>query len=70
MLGGILLIYAVGVPVLAAITAIPLDKAALSALAYIPGDLIKAYVAAFIAVRMKKNKPIIQPKTSYSSISS
>ena len=69
ILGGILLIYSVGVPVLAVMTDIPLDKAAISALAYIPGDLIKAYVAAFIAIRMKKMKPIIQPKASYTTFS-
>ncbi len=60
ILGGILLVYSIGVPVVAMVTDISIGKAALSALVYIPGDLLKAFVAAYITVQMKKVMPIIQ----------
>ncbi|WP_134701771.1 biotin transporter BioY [Ammoniphilus sp. YIM 78166] len=65
VLGGILLIYSIGVPVLAMITEMPLDKAAISAVTYIPGDLIKAFIAAYVAMKMRSMKPIIEKDQKY-----
>lgn len=60
LLGGILLIYACGIPVVAIMTDIGFGKAAISNLAYIPGDLLKAFVASYIAVQLKRRIPIMQ----------
>lgn len=60
--GGIIVIYAMGIPYLSLMTEIPLDKAAYSALAYIPGDLGKALLAAVVALSIRKAKPLIQPR--------
>ncbi|MEW9668618.1 biotin transporter BioY [Ammoniphilus sp. 3BR4] len=60
VLCGILLIYCAGVPVLAMITDISLGKAAITAIAYIPGDLTKAFIAAYVAVKIKNLRPLIQ----------
>ncbi|HJV45420.1 MAG TPA: biotin transporter BioY [Bacillota bacterium] len=60
ILGGVLLIYAVGISVLAGITDTTFKKAAISALLYIPGDLIKCFIAAYIAVKMKALHPLIK----------
>lgn len=60
ILGGVIVVYLIGVPVVAMVTNISIGKAALSALAYIPGDLLKAFAAAYITLQMKKVMPIIQ----------
>lgn len=60
ILGGVLLVYSMGIPVVAMVTDISIGKAALSAMTYIPGDLLKVFVAAYITVQMKKVMPIIQ----------
>lgn len=48
LVGGILTIYAVGIPVLAAIADMGLGQAALASMAFLPGDLLKAGVAGFV----------------------
>lgn len=62
ILGGILLVYAAGIPVTAFVLDLPLQAAAISALAYIPGDLVKAVIAAFVVVKMKKSNPVLSNK--------
>lgn len=52
MLGGITAIYALGIPGLALITGMPIDQAALVSLAFVPGDVFKAVLAAWIASKM------------------
>jgi biotin transport system substrate-specific component len=46
--GGIVVIYAIGIPVLAAIAHMDIGVAALASMAFLPGDLLKAIVAGFV----------------------
>lgn len=56
-LGGILVVYAVGIPWLSAVTGMGMQKALLGSLVFIPGDLIKAGVAALIAAQVSRAWP-------------
>lgn len=49
VVGGIGVIYLIGVPVQAAITGLPLGEAALLSAAFLPGDAAKAVFAALVA---------------------
>ena len=60
LIGGIGLIYLIGIPWLATVAKLPFDKAAMGALAFVPGDIIKALVAAAIAVTIRKVYPIVR----------
>jgi biotin transport system substrate-specific component len=60
VLGGLGVIYAVGIPWLAVSAKLPLAKAALGSLAFVPGDCVKAAVAASVAVTLKRAWPLIQ----------
>lgn len=61
VIGGILLIYVCGIPWLALVAQVPWDKAFFGSLNFIPGDLIKAGIAAYVAVTVKRAYPLIQP---------
>lgn len=61
--GGVGVVYAVGVPWYAATSGMPLGQAFLaSALAFVPGDLVKAGVAAAVVVTVKRAYPLIAPR--------
>jgi biotin transport system substrate-specific component len=61
VIGGILVVYAIGVPVLKAVTGLPWGDAVwLGAAVFIPGDLVKAVVAALIAVQVRRSYPVIE----------
>ena len=61
VLGGIVVIYAVGVPVLKAVADLPWDTALWSGAAvFVPGDLVKAFVAAAIADVVRRSYPVIE----------
>jgi biotin transport system substrate-specific component len=64
VLGGIGVLYAVGIPWLAVAAQLPLAKAALGSLAFVPGDCVKAAVAASVAVTLKRAWPLIQAPRS------
>jgi biotin transport system substrate-specific component len=51
LVGGVVMIYAVGIPVLAWRAAMPMDQAVAVSLAFIPGDLLKAALAAGLVAR-------------------
>lgn len=57
LVGGILVVYLFGIPVQAWVTGVPLDLTALSSLAFLPGDLIKATVATLLAVSLRRAYP-------------
>ena len=57
LLGGIVAIYAVGVPFVALIVRIPLDAAAISSIAFIPGDLIKVAIATVVVLTLWRAYP-------------
>jgi biotin transport system substrate-specific component len=68
VLGGIGIVYAVGVPWFAAMSNLPLREAfTASAIAFVPGDLIKAGVAAAITLAVKQSYPLIQRPVSMRS---
>jgi len=52
LVGGVALIYAVGIPWTTVITKIPLAAAAIGSLAFVPGDLIKAGAAAALGLAL------------------
>ena len=60
VLGGIGVLYAVGIPWLAASAGLALSQAAWGSLLFIPGDLVKAVLAASTAVTLKRAWPLLQ----------
>ena len=61
IVGGIGVVYAIGVPVLKAVTGLPWSDAVwLGAAVFIPGDVIKAVIAAVIAVQVRRSYPVIE----------
>jgi biotin transport system substrate-specific component len=64
VLGGIAVIYAVGIPWLSVVAKLPLAKAALGSLVFVPGDCVKAAIAASAAVTLKRAWPLIQAPRS------
>jgi biotin transport system substrate-specific component len=50
---GIVFVYLCGIPVVAFVMDISLEAAAVSGLAYLPGDLLKAIIAAALGVKIR-----------------
>jgi biotin transport system substrate-specific component len=63
---GIFLLYIIGVPVQAFIMHIPVLQAAKLCLVYIPGDILKAILASYLAFRLLKS-PVSFQKISKAS---
>ena len=59
-IGGIVLVYACGVTYLSFIGNLPWIPTALSALAFLPGDLAKTFVAGYITLKISKIYPLIK----------
>ncbi|MDR2255902.1 MAG: biotin transporter BioY [Arthrobacter sp.] len=57
VVGGILVIYAFGIPVQSAVTHLPLGKTIVASLVFLPGDLLKATVAVLIVSALVKAYP-------------
>lgn len=57
LVGGIAVIYAVGIPVQSLVTRLPLTETAYTSLLFIPGDLIKAAVATAIVMTLVRGYP-------------
>ncbi len=55
--GGILVIYAVGIPVQSMVTRLPLGETAMLSLAFLPGDLVKAVAATVIVMTLVRAYP-------------
>lgn len=60
-LGGIVAVYLIGVPVVAATTGVPLGAALISAAAYFPGDVAKVVVTVVVAKGVHRAWPGIFP---------
>ncbi|AKQ56643.1 biotin transporter BioY [Bordetella hinzii] len=60
LLGGIVAVYAIGVPWLAAVTQMGLAKAAMAVVVFLPGDLAKAAVASWVAWRVERVWPLLR----------
>ncbi len=61
--GGVVLLYAIGIPWVAFSAGIGLWKAFLGSMAFVPGDIIKAAIAAYVAVTLKRAYPIIEARS-------
>ncbi len=59
-IGGIVLVYACGITYLSFIGNLPWIPTALSALAFLPGDLTKVFVAGYITLKINKVYPLLK----------
>jgi len=57
LVGGVLVVYAVGIPVQAAYTGLPLGATAVASALFLPGDLIKAVIATALTMVLWKAYP-------------
>ncbi|WP_270354263.1 biotin transporter BioY [Microbacterium testaceum] len=55
--GGVVAIYALGIPVQSLVTRLPLAETALTSLVFIPGDLLKAAVATLVVTTLVRAYP-------------
>ncbi|MGY1914179.1 biotin transporter BioY [Blastococcus sp. SYSU DS0973] len=60
LVGGIVVIYAIGIPFTALFGDVSLTAAATGSLAFIPGDLVKAGAASVVAVAVRRAYPVIE----------
>ena len=60
VVGGIVVVYAIGIPWLAVVANMELGKAVAGSAIFIPGDLAKAIVASFAALIVKRSYPLIR----------
>lgn len=60
VVGGIVTLYAFGIPGLALVTEMPLLQAAGVMMVFIPGDLLKAVLAALVAREVRRARPEAQ----------
>lgn len=60
IVGGIGIVYAIGIPFMAWISAMPIGAAALGSMIFLPGDLVKSFLAAYLAVRLRRSLPLHQ----------
>lgn len=64
VLGGIVAVYALGIPVMALVTDIPLLKAAQTTLLFVPGDAVKVVLATAVAAAVHRGYPGITQQTA------
>jgi biotin transport system substrate-specific component len=57
--GGVVLLYALGIPVISLVTGVPLSAAALGSVTFLPGDMLKAVLAAAAGMFVKRGYPLI-----------
>ena len=58
--GGIVVVYALGIPWLAVVAGMDLLPAFTGSLVFVPGDLVKAVVASLVALIVKRSYPLIR----------
>jgi len=63
-IGGILFVYACGVTYLSLVGNLPWLPTAISALAFLPGDLTKAFVSGYLILKISKAYPLVKVKQS------
>jgi biotin transport system substrate-specific component len=63
MIGGIVVIYAVGIPFTSLYGDIPLWASFTGSFSFLPGDLVKAVVASLVAVAVRRAYPVIELPT-------
>lgn len=57
LVGGVLVIHAVGLPVQALVTRLPLTETVLMGMVFVPGDLLKAVLATMVTVTLLRAYP-------------
>ncbi|MBL4667440.1 MAG: biotin transporter BioY [Sneathiella sp.] len=62
IIGGIVVVYALGIPWLSFMASIPFMKAFMGSMAYIPGDLIKVAISTGVILAVKRSYPLISTK--------
>lgn len=63
LLGGIVVIYAIGIPFASLYGDIPLWASFTGSFAFIPGDLVKTVIASLVAVAVRRAYPVIELPT-------
>ncbi len=61
LFGGVVVLYLIGVPWIAAVAQISIVQATMGALAFVPGDVAKAVIAALVTLVVKRAYPLIKP---------
>ncbi|WP_265523157.1 biotin transporter BioY [Oerskovia flava] len=61
LVGGVLVVYAFGIPAQAVITGVPVETVARLSLVFLPGDLLKALLAATVTVGVVRAYPPAAP---------
>ncbi|WP_454044336.1 biotin transporter BioY [Cellulosimicrobium sp. Marseille-Q8652] len=61
LVGGVAVVYAVGIPVQALVTGVPLPTTAQLSLAFLPGDVLKSVAAAAVTVGVLRAYPGARP---------
>ena len=62
ILGGVVVLYCIGIPVGAAVADIPLGRFFRASMSFVPGDLVKAVAAAVVATAAFRAAPFLQPR--------
>jgi biotin transport system substrate-specific component len=57
VVGGILVVYAVGIPVQSLVTRLPLAETALTSLVFVPGDIVKAIITTALVMTLVRAYP-------------
>jgi biotin transport system substrate-specific component len=60
VVGGIVVIYAIGVPFVSVYTDVPLWTSLTGSFLFLPGDAVKALIAALVAVGVRRAYPVIE----------
>jgi biotin transport system substrate-specific component len=60
LVGGIAVIYAIGIPFISVFSDTSLATAFTGSLVFVPGDVVKAVVAALVAVAVRRAYPVIE----------
>jgi biotin transport system substrate-specific component len=58
VVGGVLVVYALGIPVQARVTGLPLDVVLTKSWVFVPGDLVKAVLATLVARAVARGYPL------------
>ncbi|WP_037449973.1 biotin transporter BioY [Skermanella stibiiresistens] len=60
VLGGIVVVYGIGIAWLSLVSGVPIDKALYGSAVFIPGDIVKCVLASMIAMTVKRSYPVIR----------
>ncbi|MFJ9442558.1 biotin transporter BioY [Kitasatospora sp. NPDC101235] len=61
LVGGVLVVYAIGLPFMAAVAGISIEQAFTIMWAFVPGDVAKCVLAALAGVAVRRTHPLLAP---------